>query len=329
MNVRELTYAEALNEALRDEMIRDEKVFLLGEDIGLIGGVYKVTRGLYEEFGPERVRDTPISENAIVGAALGSAISGMRPVAEIMFMDFLNCAGDQLINHLPKIRFMTGGKLKVPVVIRTQFALYRYVAAQHSQCFPAFLMNTPGLFLVVPSTPYDAKGLLKSAIRDENPVIFLECGALYRTKGVVPEEEYLIPLGKADVKREGDDVTVFAFSYMTLVALSAAEKLEKEGISVRVLDPRTLSPLDKKKLVSCIKETGRLVIIEPDCKTAGVGAEIAAIAVEEAFDYLETPVVRLAAEDMPVPFASTAYNQFLPSEEKLVNVLRAVVKKSS
>lgn len=328
MVVREITYAEAIREALREEMLRDERVFLLGEDIGLIGGVFKVTQGLYEEFGPERVRDTPISEEAIIGAAIGAAIAGMRPIAEIMYMDFLMCGADELINHLPKIRFMTGGKLKVPVVIRTQCAFYRYAAAQHSQCFPAFLMNTPGFYIEVPSTPYDAKGLLKSAIRDENPDIFIESAALYRVRGPVPTEEYLIPLGVADVKKEGKDVTVFAFSIMVHVALSAAKKLEVEGISVEVIDPRTLNPFDKKTLIESIKKTGRLVIIEPDHKTAGVGAEVAAIAVEEAYEYLKAPVVRLAAEDMPAPFSPKAYNAFLPNEEKLINTIKSLVKKS-
>lgn len=327
MGSSEITYAEALRQALREEMKHDDRVFLMGEDIGIVDGCFKVTKGLYKEFGSERVRDTPISENAIIGAALGAAIAGMKPVAEIMFMDFLNCAGDQLINHLAKIRFMTGGKLKAATVIRTQFSLYRYCGAQHSQCFPAFIMNTPGLHLAVPSTPYDAKGLLKSAIRHEDPVVFLECADLYGTKGFVPNEEYLLPFGEAQIKREGKDVTVFAFSYMVLVALSAADKLEKEGISVMVLDPRTLSPFDKKTLVECIKKTGRLVVMEPDTKTAGVGAEVAAIAVEEAFDYLRAPVIRVAAADMPAPFAPQAYDQYLPSEDKLLKTLREVVTK--
>ena len=326
MAAREITYAQALNEALREEMRRDERVFLMGEDIGIIGGVFKVTQGLYEEFGPERVRDTPISETAIVGAAIGAAIAGMRPVAEIMYMDFLMCAGDQLINHLPKIRFMTGGKLKVPAVIRTQYGLYRYAAAQHSQFYPAFLMNIPGFYIEVPSTPYDAKGLLKSAIRDENPDIFIECAALYRIKGPVPEDEYLIPLGQADIKREGNDVTVFALSYMVHVALSAAKKLEAEGISVEVVDPRTLNPFDKRTLIESVKKTGRLVIIEPDHKTAGVGAEVAAIVAEEAYEYLNAPVIRLAAEDIPPPFSPKAYNAFLPNEEKLINAIKKVMK---
>ncbi|MEM2157818.1 MAG: alpha-ketoacid dehydrogenase subunit beta, partial [Sulfolobales archaeon] len=315
-----------LREALREEMLRDERVFLMGEDIGLIGGVFKVTQGLYEEFGPERVRDTPISETAIVGAAIGAAIAGMRPVAEIMYMDFLMCAGDQVINHLPKIRYMSGGKLKVPAVIRTQYGLYRYAAAQHSQFYPAFLM-IPGVYVEVPSTPYDAKGLLKSAIRDENPDIFIECAALYRVRGPVPDEEYTIPLGQADIKREGKDVTVFALSYMVHVALSAAKKLEGEGISIEVVDPRTLNPFDKKSLIESVKKTGRLIVIEPDHKTSGVGAEVAAIVAEEAYDYLKAPITRLAADDIPPPFSPKAYNAFLPNEEKLINSVKALIKK--
>ncbi|MCX8186481.1 MAG: alpha-ketoacid dehydrogenase subunit beta [Sulfolobales archaeon] len=326
MPVRELTYAEALREALREEMLRDDRVFLMGEDVGVIGGVFKVTQGLYEEFGQERVRDTPISETAIVGAAIGAAIAGMKPVAEIMYMDFLMCAGDQVINHLPKIRYMSGGKLKVPAVIRTQYGLYRYAAAQHSQFYPAFLMNIPGMYVEVPSTPYDAKGLLKSAIRDENPDIFIECAALYRVRGPVPDEDYVIPLGQADVKREGRDVTVFALSYMVHVALSAAQKLGNEGISTEVIDPRTLNPFDKKTLVESVKKTGRLVIIEPDHKTAGVGAEVAAIVAEDAYDYLKAPIVRLAADDIPPPFAPKAYNAFLPNEEKLISSIKKLIK---
>lgn len=326
MPIREITFAEALREALREEMRRDERVFLLGEDIGIIGGVFKVTQGLYEEFGPERVRDTPISENAIVGAAIGAAIAGMRPVAEIMYMDFLMNAGDQLINHLPKMRYMSGGKLKVPAVIRTQYGLYRYAGAQHSQFFPAFLMNIPGFYVEVPSTPYDAKGLLKSAIRDENPDIFIECAALYRVKGPVPEEEYLIPLGRADVKKEGKDVTVFAVSYMVYVALSVAKKLESEGISLEVIDPRTLNPFDRKTLIESVKKTGRLIIVSPDHKTAGVGAEAAAMVVEEAFDYLKAPIIRLSAEDIPPPFSPKAYNAFLPNEDKLLNAVKRILK---
>lgn len=325
--VREITFAEAIREALREEMRRDERVFIMGEDIAKIGGIFKATAGLLEEFGPERVRNTPISENAIVGAAIGAAIAGLRPVVEIMYADFLFNAADQLINHLPKIRFMSGGKLKVPVVVRTQIGLYRYTAAQHSQAPLAFLWNTPGLYIEVPSTPYDAKGLLKSAIRDDNPDVFIECAALYRIKGPVPEEEYVLPLGVADIKREGKDVTVIAISYMVHTALSAAKKLETEGISVEVIDLRTLRPFDKKTVIDSIQKTGRLVVIEPDHKTCGVGAEIVSMIVEEAFDYLKAPPMRLAAEDIPPPFAPKAYNEFMPSEEKLIGAVKRLLKK--
>jgi len=325
--VRELTFAEAIREALKEEMERDERVFLMGEDIGVIGGIFKATAGLLEKFGSERVRDTPISENAIIGAAIGAAIMGLRPVVEIMYADFLFTGADQLINHLPKIRFMSGGKLRVPVVVRTQMGLFRYTAAQHSQTPLAFLWNTPGFYIEIPSTPYDAKGLLKSAIRDDNPDVFVECAALYRIKGPVPEEEYTIPLGKADIKHEGRDVTVVAVSYMVHIALAVAKKLKPDGISVEVIDPRTLRPFDKKTLLDSVGKTGRLVIVEPDHKTCGIGAEIAAMVAEEAFEYLKAPVMRVAAEDIPAPFAPRAYHEFMPSEEKLVHAIKKVVNK--
>lgn len=333
--MRVLKYAEAISEALREEMERDERVFLMGEDIGLVGGIFKITKGFIEKFGEERVRDTPISEDAIIGAAIGAAIVGMRPVVEIMYADFLYVGGDQLFNHLPKIRFMTGGKLKLPVVIRTQFGLYRYTAAQHSQVPFVQLMNTPGVYIEVPSTPYDAKGLLKAAIRDDNPDVFFENADLYYTvTGPVPEEDYIIPLGKADVKREGRDVTIFAISYMVHVALKAAELLSKEGIEVEVIDPRTLSPLDKKTLIDSVKETGRLIIVEPDVKTAGVGAEISAIISEEAYDYLKSPILRLGDEAIPAVFSKPVRDECLPKEEtviqavKKLTVVKEVMKKT-
>lgn len=323
--MREITYAEALNEALREEMSRDENVILMGEDIAIFGGIFKVTRGLLEEFGPERVRDTPISENAIIGAALGASLLGMRPVVEIMYMDFLNECADQLVNHLPKIRFMSGGKLKTPVTVRTQYSLGRYTGAQHSQFFPATYMNVPGLYIALPSTPYDARGLLKTAIRGENPTLYIECPLFYRTKGPVPKEEYTIPFGKADVKVEGHDVTILAFSYTVPRALSAAERLKKEGISARVVDPRTLNPLDKECLLDSVKKTGRIVIVEPDCKTAGVGAEIAAIIAEEALDYLDAPIIRLAAPDIPAPFSSPLLDKYVPDEKDITEAVKKLI----
>ena len=251
--VRELTYAQAINEALREEMRRDPRVIVMGEDVGVYGGAFKVTKGLYEEFGPERVRDTPISETAIIGAGIGAALMGLRPVVEIMYFDFIPLCLEQIANQAAKMRFMTGGRLKVPLVIRTQYALGRGYGAQHSQFIPAVLINFPGLYVVTPSTPYDAKGLLKAAIRQDNPVVYIECAMLYHTlKGPVPEEDYTIPLGKAEVKRGGEDVTVVAISRTVHEALKAAEELEKKGVSVEVVDPRTLKPLDKEAIISSV-----------------------------------------------------------------------------
>jgi len=323
--MREITYAQAINEAMREEMRRDENVILMGEDIAIFGGIFSITKGLLEEFGPERVIDMPISENAIIGAALGASLLGLRPVAEIMYWDFLNECNDQLVNHLPKIRFMSGGKLKTPVTIRTQYSLGRYTGAQHSQFFPAFYMNIPGLYIAVPSTPHDAKGLLKTAIRGDTPTIFAECAQLYRVKGQVPDEECLVPFGKADIKTEGNDVTVFAFSFMVSKAMAAAEKLRNEGIGVRVVDPRTLNPIDKECLIDSVKKTGRLVIVEPDCKTAGVGAEISAIIAEEAVEYLDAPIIRVAAPDFPAPFAPPLLDQYIPSEETIIEAVKKIV----
>jgi len=323
--MRDISYAEAINEALKEEMERDEKVILLGEDIGIFGGVFKVTRGLLERFGPKRVRDTPISEGAIIGAAIGAATTGLRPVAEIMYMDFLNVAGDQLVNHAPKIHFMSGGKLNVPMVIRTQFSLGRSIAGQHSQFFPAFFMNLPGMYVAVPSTPYDAKGLLKTAIRSNNPTLFLESAVLYSAKGQVPEEEYVVPLGKADIKKKGDDVTVFAFSNLVSKALVAADELEKVGIGAEVIDPRTLAPLDRTTILESVKRTGRLVVVEPDCKTSGIGAEVITMVLEEAFDYLDAPPVRVAALDTPCPFAPVLEGLYIPNEESIIQAVRKIV----
>jgi pyruvate dehydrogenase E1 component beta subunit len=323
--MREVTYARAINEALREEMRRDEKVFLLGEDIGVLGGVFSITKGLLEEFGPERVRDTPISENAIIGAALGASLLGFHPVAEIMYWDFFNECGDQLVNHLPKIHFMSGGKLKAPVTVRTQYSLGRYTGAQHSQFSPAFYMNTPGLIIALPSTPYDAKGLLKTAIRGDNPTIFAECPLLYKMEGQVPEEDYTVPFGKAEIRTDGKDVTLFAVSVMVPKALTAAETLKKEGIGVTVIDPKTLSPLDKDCLIDSVKKTGRLVIAEPDCKTAGIGAEISAIVAEEVVAYLDSPVIRVASPDLPAPFSQPLSDRYIPSHEEIVKAVRKTI----
>jgi pyruvate/2-oxoglutarate/acetoin dehydrogenase E1 component len=325
-NVRKITYREALREALREEMRRDPTVFLLGEDIGKYwGGAFKVTEGLAEEFGEERVRDTPISESAIIGAGVGAAITGMRPVAEIMFGDLTALAMDQIANQAAKIRYMFGGQAKCPLVIRTPFGAGVNIASHHSQSLEAWFMHVPGLYVAVPSTPYDAKGLLKSAIRGNNPVMFCEHKLLYPIEGEVPEEEYTIPFGLADVKREGEDVTIVATLYMVHKALSAAEILQKEGVSVEVVDPRTLTPLDKQTIIDSVKKTGRIVIVSEDCKTAGVSAEIAAIIAEEAIDYLDAPIRRVAEPDTPIPFSPPMEQYVIPDEKAIIKAVKEIV----
>ncbi|MGA3191736.1 MAG: alpha-ketoacid dehydrogenase subunit beta [Candidatus Bathyarchaeia archaeon] len=324
--MRRISYREALREALREEMRRDPTVFLLGEDIGRYwGGAFKVTEGLAEEFGDERVRDTPISESAIVGTAVGAAITGMRPVAEIMFGDLTALAMDQIANQAAKIRYMFGGQASCPMVIRTPFGAGVNIASHHSQSLEAWFMHVPGLYVAVPSTPYDAKGLLKMAIRGNNPVFFCEHKLLYPVEGDVPDEECLIPFGAADVKREGSDATVVATLYMVHKALAAAESLEKEGISVEVIDPRTLTPLDKKTIVDSVKKTGRIVIVSEDCKTAGVSAEIAAVVAEEAIDYLDAPIKRVTAPDTPIPFSPPLEQFIIPNEKAIIRAVKEIV----
>jgi pyruvate dehydrogenase E1 component beta subunit len=324
--MRELTYRDALREALREEMLRDKTVFLIGEDIGRYwGGAFKVTKGLAEEFGDERVRDTPISESAIIGVGVGAAITGMRPVAEIMFGDLSTLAMDQICNQAAKICYMFGGQAKVPLVIRTPFGAGVNVASHHSQSLEAWFMHTPGLLVAVPSTPYDAKGLLKTAIRGSNPVMFFEHKLLYPIKGEVPEEEYTIPFGVADVKLEGEDVTIFATLYMVHKALKAAQELRKQGVSVEVIDPRTLVPLDKQAIIESVKKTGRIVIVTEDCKTAGVSAEIAAIVAEEALDYLDAPIKRVAEPDTPIPFSPPLEQYVIPNEKTIIKAVKEVL----
>ena len=324
--MKEITYRDAIREALREEMKRDETVFLLGEDIGRYwGGAFKATDGLAEEFGDERVRDTPISESTIIGAAVGAAITGMRPVAEIMFGDLAALAMDQIANQAAKIRYMFGGQSKAPMVIRTPFGAGVNIASHHSQSLEAWFMHTPGLWVAVPSTPYDAKGLLKTAIRGDNPVFFCEHKLLYPIKGMIPEEEYTVPFGKADVKREGDDVTIFATMFMVHKALTAAEQLGKAGISAEVIDPKTLLPLDKTTILSSVKKTGRIVIVSEDCKTGGVSAEIAAVVAEEAIDYLDAPIKRVAEPDTPIPFSPPLENFVIPDEERIVKAVEEII----
>jgi pyruvate dehydrogenase E1 component beta subunit len=322
--MREITIVEALREALAEEMSRDPTVFLMGEDIGRANGVFNVTAGLQDEFGKERVIDTPISEAGFTGMGVGAALTGMRPVVEILFCDFMTLAMDQIVNQAAKLHYMTGGQAKVPLVIRTLMGAGRGAAAQHSQSLQAWVAHIPGLKVVMPSTPYDAKGLLKSAIRDDNPVIFFEDKMSYQVKGPVPVGEYTIPLGVADVKRVGTDVTFVATSSMVQVALAAAEALAQDGISAEVVDPRTLKPLDKETILNSVKKTGRAVVIDEGHLSYGVTAEIAAIIADEAFDYLDAPVKRLGAMDVPVPMTPVLEQATVPNVEQLVTTARSL-----
>ncbi|MGE5598979.1 MAG: alpha-ketoacid dehydrogenase subunit beta [Bacteroidota bacterium] len=324
--MRELTYRQALNEALAEEMERDERVFVMGEDVAVYGGAYGVTQGLLERFGEERVRDTAISEQAITGAAVGAAMTGLRPVAEIMYVDFMTLAMDQLANQAAKIRYMFGGKATVPMVLRTQGGSGRCLAGHHSQSLEAWFIHVPGLKVVMPATPSDAKGLLKAAIRDENPVLFIEHKMLYGTKGEVPEGEYLVPLGKSERRRPGRDVTVVAYSRMMYYALEAAQILAGEGIEAEVIDPRTLAPLDLAPIVESVRKTGRLVTVEEGCLTGGVGAEIAARVMAEAFDYLDAPVVRVAAADVPIPMSEPMERLAVPDPARIAEAARNLVR---
>ena len=317
-DLREITYAEALNEALKEEMRRDDSIILFGEDVGVYGGVFKVTKDLLEKFGSERVKDTPISENAIIGIALGASLLGLRPIGEIMYMDFLNECGDQLVNHVPKVHFMSGGKLKTPMTIRTQYSMGRNTGAQHSQFSASFYMNVPGLNIILPSTPYDAKGLLKTTIRSEIPSLFIESAVLYASKGHVPVDDYTIPLGESNILTDGSDITIIAMSMMVPIVLNAVEKLREKGISCLVLDPRTLNPLDKEGIINSVKKTNRVVIVDPGHKTSGVSAEISAIIAEEAIEYLDSPIIRVNTPDIPVPFSPKLLQQYIPNEEKII-----------
>lgn len=324
--MREITYSDALQEALREEMDRDPAVFIMGEDIARHGGAFGVTRDMWQTYG-NRVRNTPISEAGIVGAGVGAALVGSRPVVELMYVDFAAIAMDQIVNQGAKNKYMFGGEARVPLVLRTQGGAGRGNAAQHSQSLEAWFCHVPGLKVVQPATPYDAKGLLKSAIRDDNFVIFLEHKLLYATRGPVPEEEYLIPLGQADVKRPGSDVTIVATSRMVLLALEAAAELARDGIEAEVIDPRTLVPLDERTIIESVIKTGRLVVVHEAVRRAGYGAEIAAaIAESEAFDYLDAPIQRVAAANTPVPYARSLEDAMLPSVSQIVAAARRAVR---
>jgi pyruvate dehydrogenase E1 component beta subunit len=324
---RQLTYAEALNEALREEMRRDPAVFVMGEDVAVWGGggVFGVTKGLVEEFGTERVRDTPISEEAIAAVAVGAAATGSRPVAEIMYVDFIGLAMEPIVNQAAKLRYMFGGKARVPLVIRAQEGAGRGNAAQHSQSLEAWFCHIPGLKVVTPSTPADAKGLLKSAIRDDNPVIFLEHKALYFSKGPVPEGDYVVPLGQAEIKRIGRDVTVVGIHTMVGKALKAAEELAESGIELEVIDPRSLVPLDEQAIIDSVKKTGRLIVSHEAYTRGGYAGEIISRVVEAAFDYLDAPPIRVCARDVPVPYSAVLETAALPQVEDLVAAARALV----
>ncbi len=326
--MREITLAQAIREALAEEMRRDPHVFVLGEDVAEAGTPFKVLSGLVQEFGSQRVVDTPISEAGFVGIAVGAAMTGMRPVVDIMFGDFLTLAMDQIVNQAAKVHYMSGGKLKVPLVVRTTLGATRRSAAQHSQSLHAWFSHVPGLKVALPSTPYDAKGLLKTAIRDDNPVIFFEDKMMYQVKGLVPEEEYTIPFGVADVKRPGRHVTVVATSSMVYVALEAARLLEAEGIEAEVVDPRTTVPLDVETLVASARKTGRVIVVDEGCRRFGVTAELAAVIAEEAFYDLEAPVRRLGALDVPVPFSPVLEDQTVPIPEQVARVARELCGKS-
>jgi pyruvate dehydrogenase E1 component beta subunit len=321
-----MTYRDALNLALKEEMRRDPTVVTWGEDVALYEGSFKVTRGLLAEFGEERVKDTPISENTIIGVAIGAAMGGVRPVAELMTVNFALLAMDQLINHMTKMRYMFGGQTHLPIVVRAPGGGGSQLAAQHSQSLETFFMHAPGMHVAVPATPADAKGLLKSAIRDNNPVMFLEHELLYNSKGEVPADpEFVVPLGKCEVKREGKDVTIVSYSRMTVLALQAAEELEKEGVACEVVDLRSLKPLDAETFVNSAKKTGRAVVVEECWRTAGLGGHLASLIYEGCFDALLAPVERVSGLDVPMPYSRKLEKLCIPQVETIVAAVKKVL----
>lgn len=324
--MKKIMYREAISSALTEEMRRDEKVFVMGEDVAITGGVYKATRGLLDEFGPSRVRNTPLSEVAIAGLATGAAMCGARPVAEIMHVDFTGVAMDIFLNQMSKMCYKTNGQVSVPLVIRTQGGRGKSNGCTQSQSLEALFTHIPGLKVVMPSTPYDAKGLLKTAIRDNNPVVFIEHKGLYQSKGEVPEEEYLIPLGQADVKREGKDVTIISWSKTVLTALDAAKELEALGIDAEVLDLRSLVPLDMEAIAKSVSKTGRVVITHEACERSGFGAEVAARIADELFDELDAPILRACGDNIPVPNATEPEQESTATVAKIVKAVKRVCK---
>lgn len=321
-----ITYGEAIRQAYREEMLRDKNVCLMGEDVGRWGSLYRSSKGLLEEFGPEQVKDTPISEAAIAGCAVGCAALGMRPIAEIMYIDFITIAMDVMVNHAAKWPQLSNGKLKLPIVFKTQGGAGRRNSSQHSQSLENWFVNVPGLIVVMPATPYDVKGLLKSAIRDDNPVVFIEHKALYFDKGEVPDEEYLIPLGKAEVKRAGTDVTIIATSWMVLFALKAAAQLQQEGISCEVVDPRTLWPLDKQTLVQSVKKTGLCLVVTEAPEEGGWSGEASSVIHEHCFSTLKKPVKRHCSIRTGIPYGPVLERQIVPGDESIMKAVRELVK---
>ncbi len=326
MKERTLTYRQAVAEAIAEEMARDPRVFIMGEDVGLHGGAFGATKGLFEEFGPGRVKDTPLTESVIVGAGVGAALTGMRPIVEIMYIDFMCMAMDSIVNQAAKVKYMFGGHARVPLTIRTAFGAGRGNAAQHSQSLETWLTVVPGLLVVMPSTPYDAKGLLKSAIRNDNPVIVIENKQLYGDSGHVPEDDYLVPIGKAAVRTEGKDVTLIATSRMCSFASSAVEKLSSEGIDVELIDPRTIKPLDMETIAASIAKTHRVVVVNEGPKTGGFSNEVSSKIMDTCFYDLDAPVLRVAAEDVPIPYNAILEAEVIPAEKDILAAVKKVME---
>ena len=323
--MRQITYRDALREALEFEMRRDSNIFLAGEDAGQMGGANFVTKPSFAEFGPERIKDTPISETAIIGLGVGAAAAGLRPIVEITFMDFIGVCMDEIANQAAKMHYMFGGKAKIPMVIRTNSGAGNRIAAQHSQSLEAWLTHVPGLKVVMPSTPANAKGLLISSIRDDNPVVFIEGKLLYNLKGDCPEGEYTFPIGKAEIVKEGKDVTIVTWSRMVHVSLSAAKILEKEGINCEVVDLLTLVPLDEKAVLNSLKKTGKLVVVHEAVRTSGFGAEVAAIVADKGFSYLKKPIKRVTAPNTPIPYSGILEDAFIPDEDKIIDAVKSII----
>ena len=322
----ELMYRNAISQAIAEEMERDDSILLIGEDVGKFGGAMAATKGIYDKFGPTRVIDTPISEAAIIGTGLGAAITGLRPIVEIMFVDFTGCCMDQIVNQVAKVRYMLGGQVKVPLVIRTQGGAGKSYAAQHSQSLETWFAYIPGLKVVMPAKPADAKGLLKAAIRSDDPILFIEHKLLYGEKGDVPEDDdFIIPIGKAQVIRPGNDVTIVSYSNQLLMVEKAVEYLAQQGIDCEIIDLRTISPLDMKTILTSLEKTGRLVIVEEGHKSFGIGAEISARVMEEGFDLLESPVVRVGSLDTPIPFSPILEKEVIPNPQKIAAAVEAML----